>query len=739
MDKRLHQVFLFVVIGILVSSCSGIPIDANVNVNAKIDTGQELKKLVDDAMADLMKAEKVAGGVAQETIRQAITQLTDYSKQVLEAFGSELGKRIDQLDAAVQAKLLWIQSYTEQVHVMALDIINAVGKVAQETIKVGGEEGQKIVARVGSEGQIWIKLGGEEIRLTTETLGDVAMRVTDNLGEEAGTVVKKAADEATRTIEVATGNIRLLIKDVSDGIRRAEADAEQGVLRAMAGSLYVVDKTADRLLATGGGIGLLILAFLAAFGWGRALLGNAIPRDPLRRKLTFGLMIATFAVALSPSVMLSSGVRNTILLDSKRARLFAERPNENPFVVPPRIWASSPQWVVVGGAERDPLLAVVGTHLLAYGIPAASYGSTNLDITGMTEDQVLVNLSAVHEAVGNVNTIVIRFGPETGGIVVRVPVMMATPTPTASRTPTATATRTSTATPTLTATPTSIPTRTPIPTATPTATRTPTMTPNLTLTAQVVGTTATAVAAIATAQWRATSMAAAATATATWRAADSDGDGLTNGDEVNRGTDPNKRDTDGDGLSDGDEVNRHRTDPLAPNLIYREVASRGERCDSVCSREDLVALSPGRSPFYRQAYNFCSWNAGNQGPRPGFEVKWGDGKSHCMVSYGGVSYDWLESSNFSCACGSSSSNSLWRMVDSRSPGCSSTCREAGMSPLSPGEYVVARKDFQYCAANTPDSWRPGLTFEGYGCQTAYGNNGRDGYANAFECACGKLE
>jgi outer membrane protein OmpA-like peptidoglycan-associated protein len=45
-------------------------------------------------------------------------------------------------------------------------------------------------------------------------------------------------------------------------------------------------------------------------------------------------------------------------------------------------------------------------------------------------------------------------------------------------------------------------------------------------------------------------------------AADSDGDGLTNRQEEELGTDPNNPDTDGDGLSDGDEINKYHTDPL---------------------------------------------------------------------------------------------------------------------------------------------------------------------------------
>ena len=43
---------------------------------------------------------------------------------------------------------------------------------------------------------------------------------------------------------------------------------------------------------------------------------------------------------------------------------------------------------------------------------------------------------------------------------------------------------------------------------------------------------------------------------------DEDGDGLTNGEEEDLGTDPELADTDGDGLGDGDEVNQYGTDPL---------------------------------------------------------------------------------------------------------------------------------------------------------------------------------
>jgi hypothetical protein len=47
-----------------------------------------------------------------------------------------------------------------------------------------------------------------------------------------------------------------------------------------------------------------------------------------------------------------------------------------------------------------------------------------------------------------------------------------------------------------------------------------------------------------------------------WDPTDTDGDGLSDHDEIELGTDPGLADTDGDGLDDGEEVNTHGTDPL---------------------------------------------------------------------------------------------------------------------------------------------------------------------------------
>jgi len=53
------------------------------------------------------------------------------------------------------------------------------------------------------------------------------------------------------------------------------------------------------------------------------------------------------------------------------------------------------------------------------------------------------------------------------------------------------------------------------------------------------------------------------TATAVWGIADDDQDSLANSLEILAGTKPDNPDTDGDGLSDGEEVNRRKTNPLA--------------------------------------------------------------------------------------------------------------------------------------------------------------------------------
>lgn len=237
---------------------------------------------------------------------------------------------------------------------------------------------------------------------------------------------------------------------------------------------------------------------------------------------------------------------------------------------------------------------------------------------------------------------------------------------------------------------------------------------------------------------------AAATATAQYCQSDSDGDGVTNCIELERSTNPNNPDTDGDLLSDYDEMEAFQTDAKTPNFIHIEVPSNNQMCSDVCNEQGLVslvnnnrfvALSPGYSPFYQQDYYFCSFNANGYGPRPGYNIRDGNGNGVCIASFEQSGPDFQIANRFSCACGSNSD--LWSMQPSRSPSCQDTCSERGMNALSPGDYTLANTPFLYCAVAL-DGDRPGFTFEGRGCQTAFGNDWQQGFVNVgYECACGQ--
>ncbi|MBL8004735.1 MAG: OmpA family protein [Candidatus Kapabacteria bacterium] len=71
-------------------------------------------------------------------------------------------------------------------------------------------------------------------------------------------------------------------------------------------------------------------------------------------------------------------------------------------------------------------------------------------------------------------------------------------------------------------------------------------------------------------------------------AKDSDGDGLSDEDEVNLGTDPNNPDTDGDGLNDGAEVNKYKSDPKNPDTDFGGIDDGEEvgRNTNPTNRED---------------------------------------------------------------------------------------------------------------------------------------------------------
>jgi thiol-disulfide isomerase/thioredoxin len=91
---------------------------------------------------------------------------------------------------------------------------------------------------------------------------------------------------------------------------------------------------------------------------------------------------------------------------------------------------------------------------------------------------------------------------------------------------------------------------------------------------------------------------------------DTDGDGLTDGEEADLGTDKNLPDTDGDTLTDGDEVNTHGTDPLLVDTdtdTYQDNWELTEGTDPVDAESRIYLGSWPYNPDKAQ-YDGRSWD-----------------------------------------------------------------------------------------------------------------------------------
>jgi hypothetical protein len=103
---------------------------------------------------------------------------------------------------------------------------------------------------------------------------------------------------------------------------------------------------------------------------------------------------------------------------------------------------------------------------------------------------------------------------------------------------------------------------------------------------------------------------------------DTDGDGLNDGDEINvHGTDPLRADTDGDGLSDGAEINIHETDPLNPDTDGDGFGDFQEVIHGSDPKNAASVPAPDRGPIIRletadlEEGSLDVWP--NKGPLPG--------------------------------------------------------------------------------------------------------------------------
>src|SRR5205085_12520175 len=88
---------------------------------------------------------------------------------------------------------------------------------------------------------------------------------------------------------------------------------------------------------------------------------------------------------------------------------------------------------------------------------------------------------------------------------------------------------------------------------------------------------------------------------------DPDRDGLTNLQEFTAGTDPNKADSDGDGLNDGDEVNKYHTNPLLADTDGDGIP-------------DSVEIQTGTNPLDAKSYDLKKATATSTVTPPSFSL-----------------------------------------------------------------------------------------------------------------------
>ena len=107
---------------------------------------------------------------------------------------------------------------------------------------------------------------------------------------------------------------------------------------------------------------------------------------------------------------------------------------------------------------------------------------------------------------------------------------------------------------------------------------------------------------------------------------DTDGDGLSDKEEMKLGTDPNNPDSDGDGLMDGEEVNEYKTDPLNPDTDGGGIKDGVEvqnGADPLDGDDEILSIKPGEKLILKNIeFEFAKSRITNKSERIlGFAVK----------------------------------------------------------------------------------------------------------------------
>jgi hypothetical protein len=193
---------------------AGIPTKFDVNVNGRLENVDELRDLIDFTSQRLEQAaERAAKTTSRElqiTIDQAFQELQAYTAYVDEV----ARKRIADLDARIQAKLLFIQQYTEQVNAMAENLINQISREGQIIIEKAGSEGRSLINEAGAASRSTLRAAGIEVERIIGVTGAEARSIVHEAEAAGLSIVNEAGDEIRSSVD-ALENSTLSVIDAA--------------------------------------------------------------------------------------------------------------------------------------------------------------------------------------------------------------------------------------------------------------------------------------------------------------------------------------------------------------------------------------------------------------------------------------------------------------------------------------------------------------------------------------------
>lgn len=370
-------------------------IEAEVKVSHKIENMWELRQLVSTTQRSLQGVIHTIGDETRLTLETAQAKLVDFTTFL----DGRVEERIDQLDAMLQARCLWIQQYTEQVSNHIQEIIRVVSGEVQVITKIASVEAQQILATGGRILQETIRLTGEELRLSMLTASG-----------EMKEIIGKISAETQAAIQAATAGISVLIDKTIAGLERLVHTTEGSSLRILEGTLYIVERGADLTLAIGSAATGFVFLFIAAYGWGLAILRNKVPDAGLTRKFVMVLMVFSFLAALLPFGFLSKDARAYALLPMSQAKIYAQVGQIGERLpAKPKIDTLPDTITIQSGVTSNENLRITGANLLSYGYPQATFGGHELAVAG-SETSLVVDLKPLGNDPRAAEYIELRFG-----------------------------------------------------------------------------------------------------------------------------------------------------------------------------------------------------------------------------------------------------------------------------------------------------------------------------------------